>query len=229
MAYPAPFHRLVLIGQLYDDIFNTSLSIVPTDGGVIGLPGVEEVEAGVTDAIEAFWGGVGGTFVQITQQAFITSYKLNAIGTDGKYASSGPGNEVLLGAGFPGSGAFSPPSQIATVVTLRTAAERGLASKGRMYLPACAGYVSMNADGQAATADATRVANATRQFFMDINAAYAAARSGDEALGRVGVASDKGAGMFRAVTNVAAGRVPDTMRSRRNKLDEDPFVSAALP
>lgn len=227
MSYPAPFHRLVLIGSIYEETFNTSLSIIPV-GGTIGLPHPDEVESALTTAIVQFWGGFSGTSAQITQRAVVTSYKLNLIGTDGRYFNDGPGNEVIL-SGTVGGGAFAPPAQLATVATLRTTADRGLASKGRMFLPACAGYQDVDTNGQAATSAATRVAGAVRQFFIDINAAYAAAQSGDEALGRVGVASDKGVGQFRQVTKVAVGRVPDTMRSRRGKLDEDPFETAALP
>jgi hypothetical protein len=41
------------------------------------------------------------------------------------------------------------------------------------------------------------------------------------------VASNAGAGRFEHVTELAVGRVPDTMRSRRSKLQED-YQSVAV-
>jgi hypothetical protein len=62
-------------------------------------------------------------------------------------------------------------------------------------------------------------------LFTVINGVYAAAESGDEARGVVGVASNIGSGTFRRVTHVTVGLVTDTVRSRRNKQLEAPIES----
>lgn len=230
MSYPAPFHRLVLIGTLFNDIFNTSLSIIPRSGtGIIGLPPAADVLPAVAAIFQSRWstGGAGGG-LGVHVNARLTSVKLNAIGTDGRYADDDT-NEHIYTTPIPGGGSFNVPPQLATVVTLRTSAERGRASKGRMFLPVCEGFQLIETDGRAQASTATRVATATRTIFNEINAAYAAQVSGDEAIGRVGVASSIGAGTFREVTRVTVGRVTDTVRSRRNRQIEDPEEALLTP
>lgn len=230
MVYAAPFHRLVLMGTLFDDTFNTTLSIIRKPGtGTLDLPLPEDVLSGVRIAIEGFWsimtsgGGAG-----IHGAALLTGFKLNQIGVDGKYTRPET-TEYTWGSPRPGGGvAGTYPAQLATVATLRTDVPRGRGSKGRMFLPVCDGFGDVETDGRASTSAAQGVANAVRDFIVDINAAYAAAQSGDEYLGVVGVASNVGVGVSREVTSITVGRVTDTIRSRRNRQTEDPQV-AAIP
>jgi hypothetical protein len=212
MAYPSPFHRLVIIGELFEDTFNTTLSIVPTDGE---LADVEEVLEGVYDAVTDWWQlPAGPTGPGISAYARITSIKLNRIGTDGRYTDSVTHERV---ASSPEGGAYATrplPPQLACVATLTTLAERGLASKGRMYFPPTQGIADIATDGRISATNAYNFASAVYTLFGNINGVYTAATSGT---GLVGVASSVGAGMFRSVQGVRVGRVPDTMRSRRNK------------
>lgn len=231
MVYARPFHRLVIAGDLFADTFNTTLSIIEKPGseGSMGLPLPTELLGGINLAIQDFWGTFpSGSGPGIHQAAIYKSFKLNLIGTDGKYMRDET-TEYIAATPTPGGGQTGPfPAQLATVVTLRTAAERGRASKGRMFLPVCDGFGVVAADGRAAQAAAERVANATAALVADINAVYAAAVSGDESLGVVGVVSNIGTGTQREVTSITCGRVTDTIRSRRNKQIEAP-EEASLP
>jgi hypothetical protein len=135
-------------------------------------------------------------------------------------------HEALITSGNAGAGTTYAPAQISCVLSLRTAVERGLASKGRMYLPTVDGFGIVGpSDGLASASDVTRTSQACSAFITAINAAYVAT-GGDFLNGKVGVASDKGAGAFRVVTRVSVGRVPDTMRSRRHSLIENPIYTA---
>lgn len=230
MTYASPFHRLVLIGTLYDDIFNTSLTIAPVSGtGILGLPPADAgLAASMSLIIDDYWGiDAAGGGLGIHKNALLTGFKLNAIGSDGLYATSDP-NEFTYPTPLVGGGNFNAPAQLATVVTHRTAVDRGRASKGRAFLPVCDGYQAPAADGRATEAAASRVANAWAAMIGDINDLYASARTGDEALGVVSVMSNIGAGTTRAVTRVTTGRVTDTVRSRRNKISESP-IEADVP
>lgn len=223
MPYPGPFHRLVLMGDLYSDTFNTTLSIVPVSGtGTIGLPPPQDLLTPLESVISAFWaaGTVSGG-AAILPGARLTGFKLNSIGPDGRYTENET-HEHTYSSPIPGGGLTVAPAQLATVVTIRTSADRGLASKGRMFLPVCDGFTSVGSDGRAAAGNALRVAQAVADWFEAINAVYVAQESGDEELGRVGVASDRSGGMFRTATRVTVGRVTDTVRSRRNRQIEDP-------
>jgi hypothetical protein len=152
------------------------------------------------------------------------AFKLNFIGPDGLYVANET-FEYTYQNPVPGGGQFNAPAQLATVVTLRTAVDRGRASKGRMFLPVCGGFQAVGDDGRASATDAENVADRMAALFTVINGVYAAAESGDEARGVVGVASNIGSGTFRRVTHVTVGRVTDTVRSRRNKQLEAPIES----
>jgi hypothetical protein len=66
--------------------------------------------------------------------------------------------------------------------------------------------------------DATNYAIGVRQLIAGINDVMLT--SSIQAV--AGVASKAGAGAFQTVVQVSVGRVVDTMRSRRNKIQEDP-------
>ena len=223
--YPSRFHRLVLIGKLYTDDFNTTLSIVPDGPGSLGITSITTQLLGdLADQLQLFWSGSG---FEITSNAVLHSFKLNEIGPDGKYVQETT-NEFVFGTPVPGGHPIFPPAQIAVAITLRTGAERGPASKGRMYFPGMSGYDSVDGSGRAGAAAALTKAQTAARMFEAINTAYATSTSGDEARARVGVASKVGAGRFRPVTHVTVGRVPDTIRSRRSSLVEDPQDSGPL-
>lgn len=223
MAYPGNFHRLVIAGTLYGDTFNTSLSIVPDgSGGIMGPPAVTPtLLTDVAKCVSDFWTVGTSTNVVITASAVLKSIKLNEIKADGHYKSPVT-NEHIYPAPMAGKGSPGAPAQIATVATIRTAAERGLASKGRMYLPPCGGFWNLDTDGRATVSDANRVCQAVVWLGAAINEVYAALPNTDASRMRVGVASSTRAGEFRVATAISVGRVPDTMRSRRSKSLEAP-------
>jgi hypothetical protein len=215
MAYPGMFHRLVIAGSLYNDIWNTSLSIVPPSGSGSGMPAVTDARLAAVAADVSNWWTGGGAFGLIPiSSASVKSIKLNRIGPDGLYQDNETKEHIypvpLVGGGSPGA-----PPQLAVVATLRTDVERGLASKGRMYLPPCAGFTSMQADGRAQAGDALRVAGRVINLVQFLNTTYGAD-------GKVGVASSTRGGAFRIVQRVTVGRVVDTMRSRRSTQIEAP-------
>jgi hypothetical protein len=80
----------------------------------------------------------------------------------------------------------------------------------------------MDAQGHATTANALRFSNAVANLITRINASYGGAM-------KVCTVSNVGSGAQRYVTKVTVGRVPDTMRSRRNKLTELPVENTVPP
>lgn len=217
MPYPKAFHRLVIFGTLYNDTWATSLSIVPNGLGELGMPQVDPTTlSAVATIVNTGWWqksvGTGGA--NVIGSARLTGIKLNRIGPDGKYVDQQAMTHMyptpIIGNG--GSAIIAP--QLTTVVTLRTAVERGRGSKGRMYLPPVANMASLSSDGRLETAQAVLVAAAAATLVNGLNAYYGS--------GKVGVASNVGSGAFNHVTALTVGRVVDTMRSRRNKQLEDP-------
>jgi len=215
MAHNQPFHKLVLIGDLYEDVFNMTLSIVAND---VTVPEVsQELADSVAAKAAAWWpktvgqGGAG-----ITSSAVLRSIKLNRIGTDGRYMD----NETVfkdLASPVAGGIAGPQPAQLACAVTFEGINPRARAGRGRMYLPAVGAYASLGSDGRVTAASALAIANGVKSLLTDITASYVALSIS----ARPGITSKVGAGADQFIRRVSVGRVPDTIRSRRSKLIED--------
>jgi hypothetical protein len=219
MPYPAPFHRLVIGGKLYTDDFNTTLSLIPTGGA--SLPAVSDdlLDAVATVVGSWFDDSIGGTppGIGIITSCTLTYIKLNRIGTDGRYVDAET-KEHVYDTPIAGSrNAFIAP-QLTVALTLRGTNERARAGRGRMFMPPSSVITSIGSDGRMDAATVLDHAKGGLQLLSAIDDAYLA--EGVSAV--AGIASASGSGAFQGVAQVSAGRVVDTMRSRRNKLDEDP-------
>lgn len=223
MVYLAPFHRVVLIGTLYSDTFNTTVSMIPSGGGT--LPAVTD------DLVEAV-GTFAGTWFQrpmnvtvpygpeFSSMAVLQSVKVNRIGVDGKYQDA-EAKEYALPIPLPGSHSIKPPAQLSAAVTLRGTNERARAGRGRMFMPPSSVVGTMGTDGRIPEVAAGQYANGASALIAGLNDVYLT--EGVNAV--AGIASNVGAGAFQTVVRITVGRTVDTMRSRRNKIPED-FVEA---
>lgn len=226
MSYAAPFHRLVMIGELYSDVFNVTLTIMPTGGGVI--PAVTQSLADSARATIATWwpklrSTSAGAGIEMSPDCKLTSIKLNRIGTDGKYMDA-TAIESVLTTPVAGGGTGRQAAQLTVAATLRGTNPRGRAGRGRMYFPPGGWYQGvLAADGRLPATEATNYARGVVTLIQNINDVYVAAGVAAVA----GIASKAGAGAFQPVDSITVGRVIDTMRSRRNKLPED-FVEVSI-
>lgn len=146
--------------------------------------------------------------------AGLTWEKANLVGADGKYVRDY--TNVIDHAQVVSPNASAYPLQVSMAITLTTAAERGLASKGRIFMPAPWQPLS-GPDKTWSTAQSLVAANWMAALINSINDA--------NALGNVVVASSTRTGATRSVRGVSVGSVPDTMRSRRNKQQEIRIVN----
>lgn len=223
--YPAAFHRVVLIGELYGDSFNTTLSMVPTGGTAI--PAVTQTLCdNVAAAVAAFWpkmtAATPGSGLELLAAARLSSVKVNRIGPDGRYVDALARETVLTPLAGPGS--VRMPPQLACAATLRGPNPRAKAGRGRMYFPPSSWFASsLGTDGRISSTAATNHANGVVGLLQDLNDVYLSAG----VVAVAGIASKAGTGAFQPVVQVTVGRVLDTIRSRRNKLDED-FVTVAI-
>lgn len=216
MVYPVSIYRLVIGGTIYSETWNTSLQIYPTATAPID----EDLLEDVAEVVRLWYTDGDADGGQFHSQAPLTYIKLNRIDVNGHYQ-----DPVSMTYDYPtpqpgtGAGTGVAP-QIAIVATLKTNFERGLAHRGRMYLPPATGFINPGVDGRATAASAQRIAGSVSTLINGVNAAFASWTGGPVG-GRVAVISNKGAGAWHLVTSVEVGRVLDTMRSRRSSLDED--------
>lgn len=225
MAYIRPFHRLVIIGTMYNEIFNTTVAFggISTDPGEVTDALLEDVAAAVATWWPKTSGAAGG--IGISGSALLTSIKLNRINTSGHY-QDGETKQWIYPAPIAGPGFTGVPPQLSLVASLRGVNPRAHAGKGRMYFPnssAVQGALDTTT-GQLGTTVCTQHATGVMNLLMSINAAYVT--NGVTAV--AGIASNVGGGAWQPLTAIRVGRVIDTMRSRRNKLVEAP-VEVLVP
>lgn len=220
--YAFPIHRVTISGTSYNaaEIWSTSF-YVGHHNQAMGT-----ALQGVADAIRTAW----TTFFTSTDVAFSNKWQTNQIKiarilADGKTDT----NNVIYapyGTAISGNSSFNRyPPQIALAATLEVAGKRGLASKGRMYLPGIA--QAIEDDGRLSAANSLKVVNGFKAFMDQVNVAV----SGDGAVilasqgKRVKNAQGEyepvpGTAVNDYVTRVRVGSVYDTQRRRRNDLVE---------
>lgn len=221
MAYAHKVNRYTFSGTSFggQEIWSTSLYV-----GAEAADAIAPTQEGV-DLIAAAW----QTFFtaplsKVSSVYSTTDVKGALINTDGKTDLD---SVVHHSFGTPingGTGDGPLPPQISLVTTLLSSASRGLASKGRMYLPGIC--VGINTSGHIVGGNLTPILENFKTFINAINTT-------SDAGGTVILASFGrkpplvGGGVNRSVTTVRMGDVYDTQRRRRNAFVEN-YQSATL-
>lgn len=222
MPYAHSVHRVTISGTAFDgaEIWSTGFFL----GNVSS--GVSNPTQQLADAIRTAW----TSFFQDPQVQFGTNWKTDQVKVaqvmeDGKTSLSNvvyaPYGTAI--AGTYGSNVFPP--QLSLVATLENAGARGLAAKGRMYLPGIAHAIGTN--GKIGDTQVLNVANKFKTFLDAVNVAA----SGDSGVvlasqGRRTRNADgsyspvPGTAVNARVNRVRVGSVYDTQRRRRNALVE---------
>lgn len=219
-AYAHKFARVTISGTCLNGAEEWST------GFQMGSPttDISDVQAPGAENIGAAW----QTFFTLAANAFSSSYKtvqvkVAGINTDGKTdvdmidyydfptAISGGGTATVL------------PPQITLAATLTSDIQRGLASKGRMYLPGINTAVQTT-DGHLISSYVATLSNNFKTFLDSVNTA--AGTSGKLILASKGhkipgpIPNDYLGGVSAWVTGCRIGNVYDTQRRRRNGLTE---------
>ena len=227
--YAHAIKRVTISGQSFGgaEIWSTGFYV-----GAVGED-VSNPTQQFADAIRTAW----TTFFQATPVQMGTNWttkeiKVAQVGTDGKTSLD---NVIYAPYGTPIAGTYGSnvyPPQISVAATLEHVGARGLAAKGRMYLPGIARSVGNN--GQMDSTSCLAIANALKTFLDAVNAA---APNGERVIlasqGRRTKGADgkytpvPGTAVNALVDRVKVGSVFDTQRRRRNNLVEL-YQSAAL-
>lgn len=169
----------------------------------------------VKDALAAFHGRATSAINSVCK---LTWAKMNAVGMDGKYLDPTTNLYTYPTPISGGGSGWQVPNQVCWVASLTTGLERGLAHRGRIFLPMPAVTLD-STTGQVGTAVASGLAGSVRTMIETI-ADTPGLDEGKEY--RILVMSNRGvAGASNLVTGVAVGRVLDTQRRRRTKQVEN--------
>jgi hypothetical protein len=203
--------------------------------GLRVLPASTGAQAAADQARDIFanWFGLAANgFISTARFSYA---KVANIEPDGHYPPTGLSAEGLMQTPLPGA-STSPGTtyvlpQSSICATLTTDTPRGLASKGRIYLPPQAFPIT---NGQLATADAQVVANGVKSLITQLNAATlfgnVQVMSRGKGVKAVNPTTGKttytypNAGVSRDVLGCRVGRVVDTQRRRRRQLAEAPVT-----
>lgn len=230
MAYHP--HGLLRFGGAWfvSEIWSCGLRIITDDSAATTQQWVDALEPNEPGGIPTLLQEVDPMireWFQRTQTSASVEAKLNwiewnAIGPDGKYADPGNPHRLDIPSGETPSGASTIPTwpQLATVVTLRSAVERGRGTHGRIYVPT---GVAAAANGRIGAGVAQNMADSAAQLFEEIATLQSLALAGEPRVGIVSAGDGPNApaqGPSRIVTRVQVGNVMDTQRRRRNQLAE---------
>lgn len=210
MPYAAPHIHLTWGGTLYGlETWSNGLRISNPDYGNpdLLLGWAQNYLDEAVAAISKWW---NAPTLWANNKAFLTWVKMQPVDTNGRYFPGQDTNEKLLAApGIPGTGGRTP-AQVAMVHTLYTSRPRGLASRGRIYIPSGSG---VQEDGLLFASDVRAQAQVTAILIKDL------AEMDNPGIGtNVQVMSKRG--VSATVERVGAGRVLDTQRRRRRNLPE---------
>ena len=221
VVYAHKVNRVTLSGTMYNGAEEWSTGFWMGEEGL----DAQTPDQAYVDAILAAWTTAFSAATTYISNYYVTTQaKVAHINTNGTTDSA---NVVYA---FPGStvqGGVSTnhmPPQCSLVVTLQSDRPRGLASKGRMYLPGIA--IGMQNNGKILNTARDTIATNMQAFFNTIRAS--AAIPDDPIL------AAKGVGAFPELTaqndyieTIKVGDVIDTQRRRRNGLVES-YVTKVL-
>lgn len=213
MAYNQPILKLTFGGSVSgEDIWTNGLSIGGNDQGDSG-------------AIQAFEGLEPDAFATIAQEFYadgpnhMASFntlewiKMALVGPDGKYVEDAKIYDYP--APVQGAGNFSVSPHDTIVLSLLTGVKRGLARRGRIYLPAGFGQPE-GGTGRLSASTTGRVAALGADFIGKIDDVLRTVSPSADVV----IASSVGAGATREVIAVEVGNLMDNQSRRRNRLFE---------
>lgn len=168
----------------------------------------------VRDAWQTFWTTAANG---ISADYIFTGVKLARLATDGKYDGSDVIQSFPTTAVAGGSNGNPLPPQCALVATLVAGSGKGLAGKGRMYLPGVRHVI--DGGGKISSGSTQAIATNLAAFFNTLNGSFDI--GGEVVNASRGSAKFLGAGARNVPVNgVRVGNVYDTQRRRRNALGE---------
>lgn len=213
MSFPHRVAKVTFSGTMFNgaEVWSTGFHL-----GWEGQDATPITEQGVADvglAWETLFKNAGAF---ISSRYTFTQAKIAMLNNDGKTI---PDSAVYWGPALPvvgGGGAFALPPQNSLVVSLGNSQPRGLAAKGRMFVPGINAQIEPT--GHIHIGVQTTVADAFETFFDTVY--NDADLPGQPVLASLGRGPLKEGGTIRYITKIRVGNVIDTQRRRRNGLAE---------
>lgn len=213
MALPHRVVKVTLSGTMFGggEIWSTGfyMGSETADAAPITAQGMADVSA----AWETFFKNASS---EISNKYTYNQLKMHVVNNDGKTLADSAQYHSPATAAVGGSASAALPPQVALVATLANSLPRGLATKGRMFLPGINSIV--DATGHIGVSSTGSISTNLKTFF---DAIYNDADlPGNPVLASVGRGPLHTDGAIRRISTVRVGNVFDTQRRRRNALTE---------
>jgi hypothetical protein len=197
-----------------DEVADTSLHVAninPLLNLVDAFAAIDDDE--FTDLFNAYIAMMIGGDVQWASYSRLTSVKAALVDTAGHYVTE-PKSRSFSASNAGTIQEILPQSTV--VLSLRSGLTLGQANYGRMYLPHTK-LPLVDGTPRSSTANAAGLAVDAASFISSVGSTASGWLAGNDVYNM----SKLGAGTSKLVTKVGVGRVVDTQRRRRNKLEED--------
>lgn len=228
--YAYKFARIVISGDCFSgaEHWATGLQMGNQDADVTSIDPLAAEK--VADAWKVFW--INSTY-HFSNSFRTLQTKVSLINTNGTTDTGQISYHTLSPVSVGGSPDNPMPAQITLAATMTSQLQRGLASKGRMYLPGFAHTVEA-ATGKIPSARTAEVATGFKTFLDTLAASvYLPERVVLASKGHKTATLDANGqpvyvdGVQQTVTGCRIGNVFDTQRRRRNELTEQ-YSTAVL-
>jgi len=221
VVYAHKVNRVTLSGSMWGGVEEWSTGFWLGEESADAVAPTQDEADAIRDLWTTMW---TATNSHISQQYKFEQVKIAPINTNGTTDSAGVVYSYAAGSPSGGNAAAFYPSQCSLVVTLLSDRPRGLASKGRMYLPGTCAPVT--GTGKINGSSHEQVAQAMETFFNGVRASADVVNDP--------ILAAKGTGLFPELTaqndyieSIRVGDVIDTQRRRRNQLSET-YISKIL-
>lgn len=214
MPFLRQHYLLAFGGPLFTEGEQWSMSLRSTPNFAEGGAGSAEDTLTELEAVLRTWWATGPA----SPNAKLGWLKYNRIAADGKYMHEWSNTRELTTLVTPSASTTRFPPQCAVVATLETGVTRGLAHRGRLFIPVPKHTIAET--GRLSAASATDMATSVATLLTNLN--------GVANYGTNIVASSVREGAERPITGVSMGRVIDTVRSRRAQLKEEREPAVAV-
>jgi hypothetical protein len=228
--YQYKFARITLSGDCYGgaEQWATGLQMGEIDADVTTIQPLAAEK--VADAFKVFF---QNSTYHFSNSFRFTQSKVALINTNGTTDTGQISYHTLSPVSVGGSPDNPMPAQITLAATMSSQLQRGLASKGRMYLPGFAHTVE-SGTGKVPSARTAEIATGFKAFLDALNASlFLPAKVVLASKGHKTNTLDENGqpvytdGIQTVVTGVRIGNVLDTQRRRRNQLTEQ-YSTATL-
>lgn len=213
MALPHRVVKVTLSGTMFGgaEIWSTGFHMGYENSDAAAI-----TDQGIADVAEAWATFFSNQTTGISNRYSFTMCKMAMLGVDGKSLPDSAHYYSPQTAVTGGGGPTVLPPQLALVATLANSLPRGLATKGRMFLPGI--NFGIDDSGHLPSFYTDQVALNLKAFFDSVY--QDADLPGNPVLASTGNSLQLRPGAIRNVTQIRIGNVYDTQRRRRNALTE---------